>query len=37
MAATQKFNFLTLVSYSTPNTFGVYLAPLLSSNRGILH
>jgi len=28
MAATRKINFLTLVSYLTLNTFGVYLAPL---------
>ena len=28
MAATTQIDFLTLVSYSTLNTFGVYLAPL---------
>ena len=36
MVSTQKINFLTLVSYLPPNTFGVYLAPLLSCTGWIL-
>jgi len=34
MTATQQNDFLTLVSYSTLNTFGVYLAPLRLCPRG---